>query len=290
MDHSVRSTIKNRSTPLDRNFIKTILFSVLKATLHLHRSHVIHRDIRLDNVLLGGENFVKLAGFSSAVYSNQKLTNDSQFFPAPTNFQDQLYTAPEVLLDQRTFGPEMDLWAIGCLFYELLTLETLFNGKSVADQLHKMNVCLGTPDYRIMGALIQSETQGFKFKENLFGFGFHKLLRKNGLTDPDLRLEVDLLENLVAWDADKRLTAEEALCHEYFGDLVNFKDVKNKRQFGTLVYDPKFSTRPRARLLGLSRNANYADIYRIEKKKAKGNSNNIFQSQKKFTHSQPDQG
>ena len=66
----------------------------------------------------------------------------------------------------------MDMWAIGCLFYELLTLKVLFAGKSEIDQLYKINTCLGTPNDYIKLKLYKNSSTEFTFKENLIGYGF----------------------------------------------------------------------------------------------------------------------
>lgn len=45
------------------------------------------------------------------------------------------YRAPELLVTHANYGPEIDVWAIGCIFVELLTGKALFNGKNELDML-----------------------------------------------------------------------------------------------------------------------------------------------------------
>ena len=45
------------------------------------------------------------------------------------------YRAPELLVGDKHYGPAVDIWAIGCVFAELLTSQPLWPGKSDADQL-----------------------------------------------------------------------------------------------------------------------------------------------------------
>ncbi len=53
---------------------------------------------------------------------------------------------PELLLGSTLYGPEIDMWSVGCIFAELLFGKTLFNGQEESDQLTKIFKGLGTPD------------------------------------------------------------------------------------------------------------------------------------------------
>jgi serine/threonine protein kinase len=56
------------------------------------------------------------------------------------------YRAPELLLCSENYGPEIDLWAAGCVMAEmLLGGKVLFPGKNNADQLAKVMMVLGSP-------------------------------------------------------------------------------------------------------------------------------------------------
>jgi cyclin-dependent kinase 12/13 len=52
---------------------------------------------------------------------------------------------PELLLGAPRYGPEIDIWSVGCIFAELLFGKTLFNGQEEADQLNKIIRAYGTP-------------------------------------------------------------------------------------------------------------------------------------------------
>src|ERR1700759_5502934 len=55
------------------------------------------------------------------------------------------YRAPELLLGTDTYGSEIDMWSIGCVFGELLKNQPLLQGKNEADQLSKIFSLIGTP-------------------------------------------------------------------------------------------------------------------------------------------------
>ena len=53
------------------------------------------------------------------------------------------YRAPELLVGDTSYGRAVDIWAIGCLFSEMLTGEPLFPGESDIDQLYLITKCFG---------------------------------------------------------------------------------------------------------------------------------------------------
>ena len=55
------------------------------------------------------------------------------------------YRAPEVLLGQRQYSLGVDIWAVGCIFAELMEKKALFSGDSEIDQIFKIFQFHGTP-------------------------------------------------------------------------------------------------------------------------------------------------
>lgn len=53
------------------------------------------------------------------------------------------YRAPELLVGDTQYGPPVDIWAVGCVFAELLTGQALWPGKSDVDQLYLIQRTLG---------------------------------------------------------------------------------------------------------------------------------------------------
>ena len=54
------------------------------------------------------------------------------------------YRAPELLVGDPKYGKEVDIWAIGCLFAEMLTGDPIFPGDSDIDQIYHITKCFGT--------------------------------------------------------------------------------------------------------------------------------------------------
>ena len=56
------------------------------------------------------------------------------------------YRAPELLLGAEEYSTPIDVWSVGCIFGELLTMEAIFQGMCEADQINKIFRDLGTPN------------------------------------------------------------------------------------------------------------------------------------------------
>lgn len=101
------------------------ILQVLAAAEAAHQAGVIHREIMPENVLITPERVVKLAGFSAA-----KSMGDANVTRAGTLVSAATYTAPEIFRGQATLDPRVDVYAIGCVFYALVTGRPPFNQKS----------------------------------------------------------------------------------------------------------------------------------------------------------------
>lgn len=98
---------------------------------HLHSINVVHRDIKLDNVLIEeGSRAVKLIDFGfSVIVSNQKL---KVFCGTPS------YMCPEIVRKEDYEGKPVDIWALGVLLYVMLTGTFPFRGVSEQDLYAKI--------------------------------------------------------------------------------------------------------------------------------------------------------
>ncbi|EIE83486.1 hypothetical protein RO3G_08191 [Rhizopus delemar RA 99-880] len=123
--------------------IKSILYQMLAALSHIHyKEHIFHRDIKPENLLISisndGSLILKLADFGLAKCLNSR--------PPFTDYvSTRWYRAPEVLLKSNNYSYPIDLWAVGTIFAELITLDPLFPGQSEVDQLYRIFEVLGSP-------------------------------------------------------------------------------------------------------------------------------------------------
>lgn len=102
----------------------------------------------------------------------------------------------------------MDMWATGCVMYELITFAPLFPGKNEADQVQKIYSILGTPEKYVLDRYktFSSSYESFA-KLSPSGVPFSKLQTKR---------TISLLKGFLKYDTNKRFTAAQALRHSFF--------------------------------------------------------------------------
>ncbi|KAI8062164.1 hypothetical protein BC940DRAFT_128683 [Gongronella butleri] len=99
--------------------VRQIFRQVAAAVQHLHRLHIVHRDIKDANILLDERGIIQLIDFGSAAYYREGRCFDT--------FSGTLdYCAPEILDGCAYAGPPQDVWSLGILLYTLIYRETPF--------------------------------------------------------------------------------------------------------------------------------------------------------------------
>ena len=99
------------------NEVRELTRGLLRSIVYIHQRDIIHRDIKLDNILLKKKNIitdVKLADFGIAI----QIPPEGDIY-SPIIFGSSHYIAPEVLLRQR-YGKAVDMWSLGVTIYILL--------------------------------------------------------------------------------------------------------------------------------------------------------------------------
>lgn len=203
----------NMKNPL-LEFEKTtpvIIHQLLCALEQLHQRNIIHRDVKPQNIGIGGDWELKLMDLGMAT---EKRIEESRMTSGVTTLH---YRAPEVLMGL-DYGSAVDIWAVGCLLYELLTGEVLFKACDEWRQITDIIQKIGMPDKEFMEKLPEGVKKSFEKIPSKTPQSFKELF-------PTLNAEAcDLLSNLLVLDPKKRLTAEQALAHSYFADVESDDD------------------------------------------------------------------
>jgi serine/threonine-protein kinase len=123
--------------PLDLARIIDRLWEIASALDWIHHHRVIHRDLKLDNLMLvrrsDGREIAKLFDFGIALEKNRcnpRLTHDGSIIGTP------LYIAPE-LVETDDAGPRTDIYALGVVIYQLLAAAPPFEAPSPIELLRK---------------------------------------------------------------------------------------------------------------------------------------------------------
>ena len=101
---------------------RSILLQISQALKYLHVHQIIHRDIKLENIMLTSRKTncgAKLADFGLAeTVKNDCVTNGSKAGTVG-------YVAPEIS-EGESYGTSSDIWSLGCLLYAMLTASLPF--------------------------------------------------------------------------------------------------------------------------------------------------------------------
>ena len=127
------------------------------------------------------------------------------------------YRSPELLLvsDNMPYGKEVDIWAIGCIMGELMDGQPLFPGDSEVDQLYVIQKVLGPlPEFLHEEFCRNTRYQGLKFPKIA-----HPETLEVRYAPVMNEIEIDLMKKLLEMDPYQRITAAEALNHEFFDEL-----------------------------------------------------------------------
>ncbi|CAD8093051.1 unnamed protein product [Paramecium sonneborni] len=122
--------IKNKPNLSNKNRFQ-ICYQLLRPIYYLHSQNLFHRDIKPENFILVGDQF-KLIDFglvkrTVSDYSNQTIGVGSLF-----------YQAPELIEKNNQYDQKVDIWALACVMYEVLTGESFFTNNSQQDFLTQL--------------------------------------------------------------------------------------------------------------------------------------------------------
>ncbi|KAL2905529.1 Mitogen-activated protein kinase 7 [Bienertia sinuspersici] len=125
------------------------------------------------------------------------------------------YRASELLLHNDNYGTSVDVWSVGCIFAEMLGRKPLFPGTSSLNQLLLIINILGSPTKSDVEFMVHDVRALLYLHSMPYSRGVH-LATLYPRAD---RLALDLLQKMLVFDPNKRITVIEALQHPYLDDL-----------------------------------------------------------------------
>ncbi|TRY85884.1 hypothetical protein DNTS_011910 [Danionella cerebrum] len=139
-EQDLASLLENMQSPFSEAQVKCIVLQLLKGLAYLHENFILHRDLKVSNLLMTDKGCVKIADFGLARVYGIPLQ------PMTPRVVTLWYRAPELLLGTKTQTTALDMWAVGCIFAELLAHKPLLPGASEIQQVDLIVQLLGTPN------------------------------------------------------------------------------------------------------------------------------------------------
>jgi len=282
MDMNLYEAIEGRKKYLPEKKAKFWIYQTLKALEFMHKNGIFHRDIKPENILLL-KNKVKLADLGSCkgIYSRPPFTE---------YISTRWYRSPECLLTDGYYNYKMDIWGLGCVFYEILTLEPLFPGDDEIDQVNKINYILGSPPPELFEKFVKNSAHRNEFNfEYQKGIGINRYLTH---VSPNI---VDLINKMLIYDPDLRPTARDCLNHECFKEFIE-QDLKRAKQSQMNFYQDSIlmksfndsisiKNEDSIQIINLNNNVNYNNSKTLKTKKEASNSNmNLKNGNNKYNY------
>ena len=241
--------------PIPPATVKSIMFQLLNGSQYLHANWVLHRDLKPANIMVTSSGEVRIGDLGLARLFNKPLHS---LFSGDKVVVTIWYRAPELLLGSRHYTPAIDMWAIGCIFAELLSLRPIFKGEEAKmdskktvpfqrNQMQKIVEIMGLPtkekwphlvnmpEYNQLTTLSSSHP---KNGSNLEKWYYSTINAHSATSNPSSNASLGpegykLLSGLLEYDPERRLTAQQALQHPFFstGDKVSsncFEGIKGE--------------------------------------------------------------
>ncbi|KAM7449411.1 Cyclin-dependent kinase 8 [Porites harrisoni] len=222
------SKAQKKAVPVPKGMVKSLLYQILDGIHYLHSNWVLHRDLKPANILVMGEGQekgrVKIADMGFARLFNAPLKPLADLDPVVVTFW---YRAPELLLGARHYTKAIDIWAIGCIFAELLTCEPIFHCRQEDiktsnpyhhEQLDRIFNVMGFPQERDWEDIRKMPEHGTLQKDfrkaNYVNASLWKYMEKHKVKQDSRAFQ--LLSRLLVMDPNKRITSEQALQDPYF--------------------------------------------------------------------------
>lgn len=201
---SVGDCLRDRPSALPPNQVCTILWQTCRAVQHMHTQSppVIHRDLKIENLLISSGGTVKLCDFGSATEATYapdiswSAQQRSLLEDEMARFTTPMYRAPEMIDTWSNYeiGPACDVWAIGCLVYTFCFMKHPFDDSA---------------KLRIINANYSIPANDTQYTD------FHPIIRGCLQADPAKRFTIhDVLERLASIIETRGYNVKEPLKFE----------------------------------------------------------------------------
>ena len=193
---------------------KYYLYSILKGIDYLHSQNIIHRDIKPANILVNNKGEVKIADFGMALIYQKGRLNDKMCIT-------RNYAPPELLLSKDklvNYSFEVDMWSYGCIALEILSNKrsnfgVLFDGRGDIEILHNIFRLCGSPSETNWPEAFEINPGPLnRYRVNPLNSKLSEHYYKS-LHQPHV---YNFINRLLSIDPKKRMTASQALDHEFF--------------------------------------------------------------------------
>ncbi|KAF8324306.1 kinase-like domain-containing protein [Cantharellus anzutake] len=216
MDHDLAGLLENSNVTLSVSQIKLYMKHLCEGVGYLHRNKILHRDLKSANLLINNEGCLQIADFGLARPVSHISRHSGKTKEGLQKYTNSVvtrwYRSPELLLGQRKYEGWVDMWGVGCIFAEMFQRRPIMPGTSDLDQLTKIFDLCGSPtEENFPGWSAYDPKAPFPPHWGYFPRRIKDILPPEASADT-----IAFLDRLLTLDPVQRITAFEALDHDYF--------------------------------------------------------------------------
>ena len=210
--------------------IKKIIYQISFGLYFLHSKGIIHNDIKPSNILINNNCSIEICDFSSTTYNNE-LSDEYTLY----------YASPEFLIDKKR-DEKSDMWSLGIIIIELFLKKNLIfkndntnnKGNEIEMQLKFLLQRFGINSNDILED--KTKLNNLIKKDEVK----HIILDQNEIEKINDEIALDLINNLLVLNPNKRFTAKQALQSNYLQefkekDSLNLEKIKNPFDYSILL-------------------------------------------------------
>lgn len=204
--------------------IKKMMVQILVGIEYIHKQGIIHLDMKPENLLIFDRDRIKICDFGmSKPYCSQDIQ--------VPNVVTCLYRSPEICLGYNKYDYKVDIWSIGCIFYEMISGSSFINIQTNKNYTLLRKIMEKLP-YNVPNSTIlkykgndilkipKVKNLNIPWKQQI-GLSPTNISKFN-LTDGKYDQFLDLLSHMLEFDCDKRFTASQCLQHPMFKGYQRF--------------------------------------------------------------------